>query len=308
MKVRRWVGVVVALVACGSEPKESRPEVGKSTPPSAAPALPAQPAEPVRSVQDILNDSDVKLALQQDFQQLLGRLKYKPDPYAVGPSCVSEARVTVRDDLLLSVRLKLVLDAAQQTQVGSVDYFVSDTKVKLAPAREPSQGTPRLELVHADGKVDAVDFVGLRDPSRPEDDSEQPRQPASMLAWLASAPLDRSVIAHRIVLDGRVLREVKRPEGAPRLSEIRCAEQKDLGVKLSWNTGSQDASAPLMVDVLRHGPLGFVEELPFADARKVSGFTIAKAKADPRDAVLLVSITDTFRLVTRGVLVPKEAL
>ena len=297
--------MVVALWACSSEPRESASEAHKSTPAPAA--TPAAPEEPVRSPQEILNDSDVKLALQQDFNQLLGRLKYKPDPYAEGPECVSEAKVTVRDDLLLTVRMQLVRAAEQELALGPVDYFVSDTKVKPVPAREPSPQVPRLELVHADGKVDAVDFVGLRDPAKAKDEGER-RDPASMLAWLASAPLDPSVTAHRIVLDGRVLREVKRPEGAPKLSEIRCAPQKNVGVKLSWKTGSEDPSSPLMVDVLRHGPLGFVEELPFADARKVSGFTLGKAKETPQDAVLLVSITDTFRLVTRGVLVPKEAL
>jgi hypothetical protein len=271
----------------------------------------AKPAgEPVRTPREILNDPEVKLALQQDFQQLLGRLNYKPDPYAEGPGCVSEARPTLRNELLLTVRMQLTRAEGQRIELGRADYFVSDTRVKERSSATTAPGTPRLELVHADGHSDTSDFVGVYGEGDHERSTREAPAPDLTLVkvWLASAPMDASVVAHRIVLDGRVLREIKRPEVAPELSPIRCDEQKGGGVKLSWNTQTPGPSAPLLVDVLRHGPLGFVEELPFADARKVSGFTIAQKSAASDDTVLLVSVTDTFQLVTRGVLVPKQSL
>jgi hypothetical protein len=244
-----------------------------------------------------------------DLKDLLSRLSYKPDPYAEAPTCVSEAKSTVRDDLLLTLRMQLTRAADGTLQLGEAAYFVSETKVAARTPSTAVAGIPRLELVHTDGTVEASDFVGVHgEPGSERSTRDVPPPDATLVkAWLASAPVRASVVAHRVVLDGRVLREVKRPAAAPELSAIRCDPQKSEGVKLSWSSRAGDASSPLLVDVLRHGPLGFVEELPFADARTVSGFTMqAPPQGNAHDAVLLVSLTDTFRIVTRGVLVPKE--
>lgn len=279
------------------EPKPSAPPVQEEPAPKGV-NVPDEPAAPL---------------VRGDLKELLGRLRYKPDPYGPGPDCVSEARSTVRDELLLTMRMRLTRADDGALRVVEPAYQVSESRVGEFSDTQASLGIPRLELVRSDGQVLGRDFRGqYREPGASDmfhTSEVAPRDPTWVEAWFASVPIDKGVDAYRVTLDGQVLYEVKRPKKAPALSSIDCAEPDAAGIKLSWRSQPGDGTAPFLVDVLRHGPLGFVEELPMSDARKVKSITVrAPTRGELRDAVLLVSVTDTFHLVSRGVLVPKAAL
>jgi hypothetical protein len=280
--------------------------------PSKTPAAATKPAQAV-APSPMPPPPKAPMVLDESIKSVLRRLSYKPDPYETQPGCRAEERSQVRDDVLLSVRMALSRASDGAIQVRDSDYQVSASTAAGKLESPAALGIPRLELVHEDGRSEASDFVGnYREPGGTgvlSTKDEAPGDPTTVEAWYASAPLHADVIAHRITLDGRVLREFKRPARPPRLSHIECDDTDAKGVRLSWHSETSDAQVPLLVDVLRDGPLGFVEELAFTDARKISGMTLgAKPQAAERDAVLLVSVTDTFSLVTRGVLVPKRAL
>jgi hypothetical protein len=307
--LRPLCGALIALLlACGKEAE--KPALQRPTP--AAAELPAPAASPPGPAQ-VAPTAPAAPAATGDLQSLLARLSFKPDPYETQPGCVSEPRVQVKDELLLTVRMRLGRAADGSLEVTEAAYQVSDTRARPPAESAASLGIPRLELVRADGSTLSRDFRGEYaepgDARRRLSSEEPPRDPTWVEAWLASAPVAADVVAHRVSLDGRVLSEVKRPVRAPGLSHIECDDTRAEGVKLSWEAHSDDARAPLLVDVLRGGPLGLVEALPLSDARKVDALVLpASPEGADRDAVLLVSVTDTFRLVSRGVLVPKKAL
>lgn len=247
---------------------------------------------------------------------LLSRLTYKPDPYATQPGCISEPQSQQREAFTLWVEMSLSAQpgAPQTVRLGEVSYAVSTTSAE--PLEEPPEsiGIPRLALVHADGRLSHVDFEGsYREPHSKDilrTSDATPRDPTWVRSWLASAPITKDVIEHRIELDGRVLSQVKRPRTAPRLSAIECDDTGQDGLKLSWRATSEDAQVPLQIEVLRYENGQFAPELPSAPAREVTGFTLLPKEAGEarRDLILLVTLTDTFRFVTRGALVPKRAL
>lgn len=243
---------------------------------------------------------------------LLSQLKYKPDPYETQPGCISEPQSQKRDRFVLWVALSLKREGTT-VAVKDAKYTVSTEGALPHDETPESEGIPRLELVHRDGLTTHSDFAGSY--REPGNDTEQltsqatPRDPTWVSTWLASAEIDRDVIAHRITLDGQVLKEVKRPDESPSLSSIECDDTSAQGLKLAWRASHANAAAPLLVEVLRFDRGGFVELLPTTAARDVNGFTLAPADQQaPSDLVLLVALTDTFRFVTRGVLVPRKAL
>jgi hypothetical protein len=316
------------LSGCNAEPAapsapaavSSRPQVAPAagTAPASVPAAAATPTAPETATAPLASPEEPKPS---------AKLAFKPDPYAGGPAlppaalaaaaspsgCISEPLSLVKDTLLLTVRIRLVRDPGGAIALVDPVYQVSDSTTRPAAPTEATPGIPRLELVHADGSVHAVDFRGqyasLHDVRPRLTRDEPPPDPTWVKAWFASAPIGADVVAHRVSLDGRVLSEVKRPKAAPLLSNIRCAEGGAGALTLSWRTHSDDAQAPLLVDVLRSGPVGMIEALPLSDARKVEELTVSGlSHGAEQDAVLLVSVTDTFRLVSRSVLVPRKAL
>jgi len=298
---------LVAFPACSSARNESKAETNPSPPVVKAPP-PQQPLEAVPKAAPPTGMHDPAIA------PLLSRLTYKPDPYATQPGCISEPKSQLREEFMLWAQLSLARGADAQVALKQVTYTVSTAPSLPREETPESLGIPRLQLVHADGHTTHSDFEGsYREPrntqiQRSEDTT--PADPTWVLSWLASAPVSPSVVAHRIVLDGRVLQEVKKPDEAPRLSSIDCDDTSPEGVKLSWRATSNDAQVPLLLDVMRYETGSFSELLPSTDARGVKGFTILPddlRKAD-KDLVLLVALTDTFRFVTRGVLVPRKAL
>jgi hypothetical protein len=288
------------------------PTAASPLPPLPSPAAPAPlPAEPTPEPAP----SAHKLAFKADpYAALSGPDADQPVRLPAPTACVSEPLSLVKDSLLLTVRIRLA--RGPDGGLGLVDpvYQVSDSSARTPPELPPVKpGIPRLELVRADGSVLAVDFRGqyvAPHDTRPRLTSDEPPQDATWVkAWFASAPIGADVVAHRVSLDGRVLSEVKRPPTAPLLSNIVCAGARAGGLTLSWRTHTDDTQGPLLVDVLRNGPIGMIEALPLSDARKVEELTVpGLAHGADQDAVLLVSITDTFRLVSRSVLVPKKAL
>jgi len=244
---------------------------------------------------------------------LLSRLSYKPDPYATQPGCISEPKSQLRESFALWVEMSLTGEGGA-VRLADVSYAV--TTGGSEPRDEPAEslGIPRLELKHRGGRLSHVDFEGAyREPEGRQvlrSEETTPRDPTWVRSWLASAAMTQDVVAHRIVLDGRVLQEVNRPDAVPHLSAAECDDTGAEGLKLSWLATSEDAQVPLLVEVLRYEGGEFQPELPSAPAREVSGFFLLPREQGGarRDLVLLVTLTDTFRFVTRGVLVPKKAL
>ncbi len=245
--------------------------------------------------------------------QLLSKLAYKPDPYETQPGCISEPQSQQRNELILWAQISLTHDAQGEVAVKEASYSVSTTSTQPGEELAESVGIPRLELVHRDGSSTRTDFEGsYREPRSPEvrrASEITPADPTWVLGWLAHAQITEEVIAHRIVLNGKVLKEVKRPDEGPRLGNIECDDTQAEGLKLSWRATLKDAQAPLLVEVMRLENRSFIELLPTTAAREVQGFTILSAdRKVSEDLVLLVTLTDTFRFITRGVLVPRKAL
>lgn len=291
---------VLFAIACNSSDEARKP----GAEPKSAP--PVEPASKVQKGAVPPRGHDPALT------SLLSRLKYKPDPYETQPGCISEPKSQKRERFVLWVALSLQREGSAIT-VKDTKYTVS-TQGALPPEETPeSEGIPRLVLVHRDGLTTHSDFAGSY--REPGSDTEQltsqatPRDPTWVNTWLASAEIDADVTAHRITLDGRVLKEVKRPDESPVLSSIECDDTSAQGLKLAWRASHPNAEVPLLVEVLRSDQGGFVELLPTTAARDVNGFTLAPAEQQaPSDLVLLVALTDTFRFVTRGVLIPRKAL
>jgi hypothetical protein len=289
------------LSGCNPDPSPGAPPVEpnlpRPLPPAAAPVASPGPSAASRS----------------DLKALLARMAFKPDPYAGPTDCLSEPLSLVKDSVLLTVRIRLGRAADGSLAAVEPAYQVSDSAVRPPEPVAASLGIPRLELVRADGSASAVDFRGeYVEPgssTRRLTSEQTPRDPTWVPAWFASAPIGADVVAHRVSLDGRVLSEVKRPPSPPALSHIECDDARSDGLTVRWRAHSDDARAPLLVDVLRSAPLGLIEALPSSDARSVDKFTLPNTpQGETKDALLLVSVTDTFRLVSRGVLVPKAAL
>ncbi len=292
-----------ALTACRSDERERALYEKPTTvqPGSDAPLEPLSEAKAPRGQHD------------PGIASLLSNLKYKPDPYETQPACVSEPTSQQRDELILWVELSLMRDPQGAITLNQAHYAVTTADVP-ARAEEPDvAGIPRLELVHSNGRITHTDFEGsYREPHRAKErrtSDATPRDPLWVLSWLASARMTKDVTAHRVVLDGRVLQEVKRPDHAPRLDQIACDDTGESGLKLFWRTEKQQTHVPLLVEVMRVQKGGLVELMPSKPAREVQGFTVPPAQRSvSQDELLVVALTNTFHFVTRGVLVPRRAL
>ncbi len=308
MMLRFFLGAAfIAFTACSSGASESQVAV------TAAPAAP-KAATPQASLPTVPKAEPPTGMHDPAIAPLLARLTYKSDPYATQPGCISEPKSQLRQDFMLWAQLSLARGADKQLALNGLTYTVTTAESLPREEAPESLGIPRLELVHADGHTTHSDFEGAyREPRSQQIQRSQdatPSDPTWVLSWLARAPISASVVAHRIVLDGRVLREVKKPDDPPRLSSIECDDTSAAGVKLSWHASAKDEHVPLLIDVMRYEGGRFSELLPSTDARGVQGFTLMPddTRAADKDLVLLVALTDTFRFVTRGVLVPRKAL
>jgi hypothetical protein len=208
--------------------------------------------------------------------------------------------------------MRLSKAGAEELAVAHVEYSVTGALPRGPDPQPIQEGIPRLELWYADGRVEGWDFVGeLREPGRPPRSTSEavPSDLTRVESFLAHAPIGPDVVSHRITLDARTLSEVKRPPEPPSLSAIECDDTRSDGVRLSWRARDDDPNVPLLLDVMHHDGRGFVALLPRTDARATDGLTLSPSDLAPEgDLVLQVSVTDTFQVVSRAVLVPKHAL
>ncbi len=244
-----------------------------------------------------------------ELTALRARLHFKPDPYGDPLPCIAEPEPQRYEALTLWASLALTRDDAGKVVVREAAFSVTNP-LSVGAGSRPQQGIPRLEVVSRDGRVEGWDFAGeLRDDEGRSVSTRDvaPGDPTVVPTWLARAPIDADVVAHRIVLDGVVLRETTRPAEPPALTAVSCDESSGDALKLSWHAASEARDTPLFVDVMDYREQGFQELMPAADARRVRVLSIPhEVKPADRDLLLKVSVTDTFSVVSRAVLVPRD--